>query len=112
MQRHQAQALALETVDRRIRRPADPGGALGDGFHDRLEIGRRARDDPQNLARRRLLLQGLGHLGMGLRERLVLLLQLREQAHVLDGDHRLVGERLNSSICLPVNGSGLHPATR
>jgi hypothetical protein len=31
---------------------------------------------------------------MGLGERLVLLLQFGEQAHVLDGDHRLVGERL------------------
>ncbi len=29
-----------------------------------------------------------------LRERPVLLLQLREQAHVLDSDHRLVGEGL------------------
>ena len=44
----------------------------------RLHIGRRTADDPQDLARRRLLLERL--------------LRLVEQAHVLDRDHRLVGE--------------------
>ena len=43
--------------------------------------------DAQDLARGRLLLEGLGQLA-------VARLQLREQPHVLDGDHRLVGEGL------------------
>ena len=80
MPRHQTQVLAFQTEDRRIRRPAHPGGVLGDGLHDRLQIGRRARDHPQDLARRRLLLQRL--------------FRLVEQAHVLDGDDGLVGEGL------------------
>ena len=92
--RHQAQVLPFETEDRGIRRPAHPRGILGDGLHDRLEIGRRARDHPQDLGRGGLLLQRLGHLSMGLCERSVLLLQFREQPHVLDRDHRLVGEGL------------------
>src|SRR5215471_5534848 len=37
---------------------------------------------------------------MGLREGLVLLLQLGEQAHVLDGDHGLVGEGLEEGDLL------------
>ena len=51
-------------------------------------------DDPQDLARGGLLLERLGHLGMRFCERSVLLLQLREQPHVLDRDDRLVGEGL------------------
>ena len=64
MPRHQAQVLPFETEDRRIRRSAHSGSVLGDGLHDRLEIGRRARDDPQDLGRGGLLLQRLRHLGM------------------------------------------------
>ena len=44
----------------------------------RLNIRRRAGDDAQNFARRSLLLQRF--------------LEFLEQPHVLDGDHRLVGE--------------------
>ena len=62
--------------------------------HDRVEHGlnirRRARDDTEDLARRRLLLQSLGEVG-------VLLLQLGEQARILDGDGGLVGEGLHQS---------------
>src|SRR5262249_8706643 len=53
---------------------------LGHDVHDGLKIGRRARDHPQDLGRRRLLLQRL--------------LRLIEQSDVLDRDHRLAGERL------------------
>ena len=53
----------------------------------RLDVGRRAADDPQDLAGRRLLLERLGEIA-------VARLELLEQAHVLDGDHRLVGEGL------------------
>jgi hypothetical protein len=70
----------------------EPQRAFSDCLEDRVGVSRRSRDHAENLARGRLLLQGLGHLGMGLRERPVLLLQLCEQAGVLDGDHRLVGE--------------------
>ncbi len=68
-------------------RPAHPGGVLGDGLHDRLEVGRRARDDPQDLAGGRLLLERL--------------FRLVEQADVLDGDDRLGGEGLQE-LDLPV----------
>jgi hypothetical protein len=54
--RHQAQMFPFQTEDRRIHRPAHPGGVLGDGLHDRLQIGGRARDHPQDLGRGRLLL--------------------------------------------------------
>src|SRR5438093_425672 len=64
---------ALEALAERYRSPDD-------GLKHRSDVRRRARDDPQDLARRRLLLQGLLRLG--------------EQAHILDGDHGLVGERL------------------
>ena len=53
----------------------------------RLQVGRRAADDAQDLAGRRLLLQRLGQLA-------VALLQLLEQPRVLDGDDGLVGEGL------------------
>ena len=70
----------------------------------RLDVGRRARDDAQDLAGRRLLLQRLGEVA-------VARLQLLEQADVLDRDHRLVGEGLEQ-LDLPVgNGSGLGPRT-
>jgi len=41
------------------------------------------------------LLQGFGNLGVSPCERLVLLLQLREQSDVLDGNNGLVGEGLD-----------------
>ena len=68
-----------------------------DGVEHRLQFAGRAADDLQDLAGRGLLLQRLGELA---RARL----QLLEQPHVLDRDHRLVGEGLTSSICLSVNG--------
>jgi hypothetical protein len=72
--------------DHRVVRSTEPGGVLGDGLHDRLEIGRRARDHPQDLPGRGLLLQRLGQLTIpGI--------ELGEQPHVLDGDHRLGGKR-------------------
>ena len=61
---------------------------LHDRVEDRLHVGRRAGDHAQDLAGRRLLLEGLGEVG-------VLGLQLGEQPRVLDGDGRLVGEGLH-----------------
>ena len=92
--RNELEGHALQSIDRGIGRPAESCGAFGHDVHDGLEIRRRARDDPQDLSRGRLLLERFGHLGMGLRESLVFLLQLREQAHVLDRDHRLIREGL------------------
>ena len=78
--RHHAQVLPFETGDTRIRRPAHSRGALGDDVHHGLEVGRRARDDPQDPGRGGLLLERL--------------FRLVEQADVLDGDDGLVGEGL------------------
>ncbi len=65
--------------------PANPRRALDDGVEHRLHVGRRAADDAEHLGRRRLMLQRLAQLRVALAE-------FFEQAHVLDGDHRLVGE--------------------
>jgi hypothetical protein len=85
--RHETQLLPFETVDRRVHRPAHPGGVLDDGLHDRLQIGRRTRDHPQDLTRGGLLLERL--------------FRLVEQPHVLDGDHGLSGEGVEE-VDLPV----------
>ena len=63
---------------RKVRRIAH--GAPDDRVEDRLHVGRRAADHAQDLARRRQVA--------------VPSLQLVEQPHVLDGDHRLIGEGL------------------
>ena len=72
--------LPVEPDTRRRRPPRRAARALrDDGVEDRLDVGRRARDDPQDLAGRRLLLQRLGQLA-------VPRLELLEQPDVLDGD--------------------------
>src|SRR5262249_29710873 len=62
-------------------------GAAGDRVEYGLRIGLRLADHAQDLARGRLLLQGLGQIA-------VAHLQLFEEAGVLDGDDGLVGEGL------------------
>ena len=86
---------------------AQPHGALDDDVEDGLEVRRRARDHPQDLGRGRLLLQGLGHLRWLVSADSSL--QFREQADVLDGDHRLVGEGLEERDLLGREGIGLGP---
>ena len=71
---------------------ARPGAAEAycvrdDGVEDGLDVSRRARDHPKDLARRRLLLQRLGEIA-------ITDLEFLEEADVLDGDDGLVGERL------------------
>ena len=66
--------------------PRELDGARDDGREHRLQVERRA-DGLADLAERGELAHGAGELG---RARL----QLAEQARVLDGDDRLVGERL------------------
>jgi hypothetical protein len=59
----------------------------------RLDVGLRAANDPQDLARRRLLLERL--------------LRLIEQSRVLDGDDSLVGEGLQQRDLLVREGTNL-----
>src|SRR5215470_16836561 len=56
-----------------------PGCILSNSVQDRLNIRRRTGDDTQNFTRGCLLFQRL--------------LEFVEQAHILDGDHRLIGKR-------------------
>ena len=66
-------------------------------------VGERG-DHPQDLGRGGLLLQRLGDLAVALLELGVALLQLLEQPGVLDGDDRLVRERLQQRDLASVNG--------
>ena len=77
--------LAVDTVDFRVFCLAEPRSTFRDSIQHRVKIRRRARDDAQDLARRRLLLERLRQIA-------VARLQLLEQPHVLDGDHRLRGK--------------------
>ena len=83
--RRQMQLLAIEPMQDTEACVAQLLGASDDRIEHRLDVGRRAADDPQDVGCRGLLLQGLGQVG-------VLGLQLREQSRVLDGDDGLVGE--------------------
>src|SRR5215813_15309246 len=56
----EVELFPLPQHDHRIVGFAEPHRAPGDGVEDRLDVGRRAGDDPQDLAGRRLLLQGFG----------------------------------------------------
>src|SRR5215471_1723032 len=85
MRRDEPKHLTFQPKDMGPGRAADECRILGHDVHHGLEVGRGAGDDPQDLRRRGLLLEGLGQLA-------VPRLELREQAHVLDGDDRLVGE--------------------
>ena len=67
--------------------PANPCCALDDGVEDRLHVRGRAADDAEHLGRRRLMLQRFAQFRVAFAEFL-------EQADILDGDHRLVGEGL------------------
>src|SRR5262245_21512585 len=70
--------MTFDKADECIVRTAYSRSALRDRIQHRLDVGRRTSDDTQYFTRRRLLLQRL--------------LEFLEQPHVLDGDHRLIGE--------------------
>ncbi len=53
---------SIETKERAAGRLAEPDRILDDGVEDRLDIGARGRDDPKDLARGLLLLQGVGEV--------------------------------------------------
>jgi hypothetical protein len=74
-----------------------------DDVTHRLDVGRRARNHPQDLGGGRLLLEGLGQLS-------VPRLQLREQAHVFDRDDRLIGEGFEERDLLGREGVDLGPS--
>src|SRR4030095_5567453 len=81
--RDEVEQLTIETGEGAEDSIAQPRSAFDDGIEDRLDVGLRLADDTQDLARGRLLPQRL--------------LRLVEQAHVLDGNDRLVGEGLEQS---------------
>jgi hypothetical protein len=83
---------AVEFVDGGDNRTGQARGAFRDRAEDRQHIGRRTTDHPQDVRRRGLLRERLSDLRVRFRERAILLLQLGEQPHVLNRDHRLVGE--------------------
>jgi hypothetical protein len=82
--------LAVDAIDAAVRGIAQAPSISHYRIEDGLQIGLCVADDPQDLARCRLLLQRLGQVP-------VADLQFREQPHVLDGDDRLVGEGLEQS---------------
>ncbi len=59
----QAHHRPLDPEDLRVLGVAESRGGFHDRVHHRLEIGRRAADDPQNLRGRGLLLERLAQLG-------------------------------------------------
>jgi hypothetical protein len=73
--------------------------ALNDGVEHRLGVGQGAGDRAQDVGCGCLLVERC-------RQRTVLALQLREQPHVLDGDHRLIGEGLEQFDLTLSEGSG------
>ena len=83
--------------------PTNPRGALDDGVEHRLHVRRRAADDAEHLGRRRLMLQRLAQFRVALAEFL-------EQAHVLDGDHGLIGEGLEQRDLLVGERTNLRTA--
>src|SRR5438552_8747791 len=82
-------------------------------FRDRIEywlsVSGRAADHAEDPARRRLLLERLGQLYVGVSKRAILFLDLGEEPHVLDGDDGLVGEGLEEGD-LPVREEPLFGA--
>jgi hypothetical protein len=79
------QSLRIFESQQHVINPTNPGSALVDGVEDRLHIRRRSADDSEHLGRCGLMLQRLAQF-------CVTVLQFFEQAHVLYGDHRLVGK--------------------
>src|SRR5215470_18934225 len=90
----QSQSVAIDEVDLDVIGAAKSGRSLRDCVKNRLQIGRRTGDDPEDLARRCLPFQRLGYLAVGCRQRAVLLLQLCKKPYVFDGDDCFVGESM------------------
>src|SRR5262245_26110234 len=99
---HVAKDFAVEAGDVPPIGSTKPRSIFNERLENRLEIKHRPADDLQDLAGRRLLLEGLGQLTVARAE-------FREQAHILDGDDRLVGEGLEQLDLLRGEGAGLGP---
>ena len=95
--------LAIETEDRAEFARAQAERVAGNHLEHRLGVRGRARDDPEDLAGGGLLLEGLGEVA-------VPGLELLEEAHVLDGDHGLIRERLQEPDLLLGKRPDLHSA--
>ena len=94
--------FAVEPKQRGEKPVAQPHGAPHNDVEDRLDVGRRARDHPQDVGRGGLLLERRRQLSVSR-------LQLLEQPDVLDRDHRLVGERLEDRDLFGREGMDLGP---
>src|SRR5213594_3450497 len=81
------QKVAFTESQQYVINPTNPGGALDDRIKHRLHIRRGAADDAEHLGGCGLMLQGFAQFRVALAE-------LLKQAHVFNGDHRLVGEGL------------------
>ena len=95
-------SVPLAESQHHVINPTNPRGALDDGVEHRLHVRGRAADDAEHLGGRGLMLQRLAQFCVALAE-------FFEQPHVLDGDHRLVGEGLDE-IDLPL-GERLNKVT-
>src|SRR5262245_36405885 len=83
----QIDQIALEPEDRSENSVAQRHATAQDGVEDRLHVSRRAADDTQDLARRRLAIERGRHIA-------VAALQFLEQPYVLNRYHRLIGKGL------------------
>ncbi len=99
---HEVQDLPVEAEDEAHLGLAEPGRAVRDRVEDRLDVGGRARDDPQDLAGRGLLLERLGEI-------VIALPHLGEEADVLDRDDRLGREGLEQRDLDLGEGTGRGP---
>ena len=100
---HGSEELTVESEDRRLHGLAQSDRVLGQGLEDRLEIEGGPADHLEQLAGRRLLLEGDPQLA-------VARLQFLEQADVFDGDDGLIGEGLEQLDLLVAEGADLRPA--
>ncbi|HTO90073.1 MAG TPA: hypothetical protein VMJ70_02980, partial [Candidatus Sulfotelmatobacter sp.] len=103
MVRNRLKHVSSEEEDDGVLRLAQALRVLRDRRDDRLNVGRRAADDAQDLRGRGLLLERLGEFA-------VARLELVEQPHVLDRDHRLVGEDLEQRDLLLGERADFGPA--
>ena len=90
--------IAPSLEDGALFRLTDVDGRLDQRIEDGRQIERRAADDLEHIRCRRLLLQRLAQFGGAC-------LHLLEQAHILDRDHRLVGEGLDESDLTRTEGA-------
>src|SRR5215831_20354812 len=92
--------VALQSVDEPAIRSAESHRAGDQSVEHGLEIERRTADQLEHVAGRRLLFEGDPQLA-------VARLQFREEAHVLDGDHGLIGKGLEQVDLLVGEGTRL-----